>query len=182
MMYLRICGSFKSRKIIGSDNNKPGNRKSAYRGNIRSAYSKSENCHIWGRSAKLKKNIRKVCKYWGFGFAEFILDRPPLPAKFMYNMKNLRLNKKSPVLYMYYSELYATVRKVRKLRYQGWTDEIFTAEVFHESSSPKPLKIALRSFQIFRTFAEIFASQGAPLVSKIPGANLPTVSTTPVAK
>ncbi len=42
---------------------------------------------------------------------------------------------------------------------------IFTSDVFHESSSPKPLKITLRSFRIFWKFA----SQGAPLVSTIPG-------------
>jgi hypothetical protein len=46
--------------------------------------------------------------------------------------------------------------------------EIFASGFFHESSSPKPLKILLGSFLIFRKFAEIFASQGAP------------VSTTPV--
>jgi hypothetical protein len=32
----------------------------------------------------------------------------------------------------------------------------------HESPSPKPLKITLGWFWIFRKFAEIFASQGAP--------------------
>jgi hypothetical protein len=36
---------------------------------------------------------------------------------------------------------------------------------FHESFYPKPLKISLRSFRIFRKFPEIFQSQGAPPVA-----------------
>jgi hypothetical protein len=36
-------------------------------------------------------------------------------------------------------------------------------------------------FKIFQKFAEIFASQGAPLVSTTPVANLPLVSTTSAA-
>jgi hypothetical protein len=39
----------------------------------------------------------------------------------------------------------------------------------------------LDRFEFFRKFAEIFASQGAPLVSTTPVANLPPVSATPVA-
>ena len=38
-------------------------------------------------------------------------------------------------------------------------------DFFHESSSIKPLKIALGSFRFFRKFAEIFKSQGEPPVS-----------------
>jgi hypothetical protein len=45
---------------------------------------------------------------------------------------------------------------------------------FHESFSPKPLKITLGSFRIFLNFAEIFASQGAPPVSTTPVANFAT--------
>jgi hypothetical protein len=48
---------------------------------------------------------------------------------------------------------------------------------FHEVSSPKSLKITLRSFQFFGKFEEIFASQGAPLVSTTQVANLATVNT-----
>ncbi len=37
-------------------------------------------------------------------------------------------------------------------------------DFFHESSYPKTLKIALGHFDLFRKFAEIFASQVAPPV------------------
>jgi hypothetical protein len=52
---------------------------------------------------------------------------------------------------------------------------------FHGSVSPKPLSIPLEPFQIFRQFAEILISQGAPPVSTTPVANLPPVSVTPAA-
>ena len=55
----------------------------------------------------------------------------------------------------------------------------FASGFFHETSSPKPLKIMSWSFQIFSKFAEIFARRGAPLVSTTLVANLPPVSTTP---
>jgi hypothetical protein len=45
---------------------------------------------------------------------------------------------------------------------------------FHELSSPKPLKITSGPFKFFRKFTEIFASQGAPLVSTTPAANFAT--------
>ncbi len=44
---------------------------------------------------------------------------------------------------------------------------------FRESSFPKPLIIALGSFNFFLKFAEIFAIQGALPVSTTPAANLP---------
>jgi hypothetical protein len=46
---------------------------------------------------------------------------------------------------------------------------VFCFTFFHESSSAKPLKITLESFQFFPKFAEIFTSQDAPRppVSKI---------------
>jgi hypothetical protein len=47
----------------------------------------------------------------------------------------------------------------------------FASGFFHESPSPKPLKITVGSFRIFLKFAEIFASQGAP-----PAANFATGS------
>ncbi len=53
---------------------------------------------------------------------------------------------------------------------------------FHESVSPQPQSIPLGPFRIFKKFAEIFASQGAPPVSTTPVANLPLVSMTPAAK
>jgi hypothetical protein len=60
----------------------------------------------------------------------------------------------------------------------GQCHEIFCFRFFHESPSPKPLKIALGSFQIFsKQFAEIFASQGAPPVSTTLVAILPLVDT-----
>jgi hypothetical protein len=46
---------------------------------------------------------------------------------------------------------------------------------------PSPRVFHLDHFKFFRKFAEIFASQGAPLVSTTPVANLPPVSATPVA-
>jgi hypothetical protein len=45
---------------------------------------------------------------------------------------------------------------------------------FHESVSPQPQSIALGPFKFFRKVAEIFASQGAPLVSTTPAANFST--------
>ncbi len=45
---------------------------------------------------------------------------------------------------------------------KGQCPKTFCFRFFHESSSPKPLKITLGSFQFFGKFAEIFASQGAP--------------------
>jgi hypothetical protein len=55
----------------------------------------------------------------------------------------------------------------------------FASGFFHESSSPKPLQITLGNFRVisnfFRKIAEIFASQGSPLVSTTPVVNLPPV-------
>jgi hypothetical protein len=42
----------------------------------------------------------------------------------------------------------------------------------------KPLKITLGVFQIFSKISEIFASQGEPLVSMTPAANLPLINNT----
>ncbi len=58
---------------------------------------------------------------------------------------------------------------------KGQCHKIFCFRLFHESSSPKPLKIILRSFQIFSKFAVVFASQGAPPVSTTK-ANFATVA------
>ncbi len=70
----------------------------------------------------------------------------------------------------------------------------FALGFFHESSSPKPLKITLGSFQtFFKKCAEIFTSQGpppvpihrrqilqpVPLVLLKPVANMPSESTIP---
>jgi hypothetical protein len=41
------------------------------------------------------------------------------------------------------------------------------------------MKITLGLFEFFQKFAEIFTSQGTPLVSTTPAANLTPVSTTP---
>ncbi len=51
---------------------------------------------------------------------------------------------------------------------KGTVSRVFYVRCFHESSSPKPLKITLGSFRIFQKFAEIFTRQGAPLVSTTP--------------
>jgi hypothetical protein len=57
----------------------------------------------------------------------------------------------------------------------------FAVGFFYESSSPKPLKITYGSLKFFQNFEEIFASPGAPPVSKTPMGYLPPVSTTSVA-
>jgi hypothetical protein len=49
--------------------------------------------------------------------------------------------------------------------FKGTVPRVFDLWFFHESVSPKPLRIPFRPFQIFRKFAEIFAAQGAPSVS-----------------
>ncbi len=48
---------------------------------------------------------------------------------------------------------------------KGTVSRDFLLPVFYINPSPKPLKITLGLFQFFWRFAEIFASQGAPLVS-----------------
>ncbi len=45
---------------------------------------------------------------------------------------------------------------------KGQCHEIFCFRFFHESPSPKLMKIALGSYKFFQKFAEILASQGAP--------------------
>jgi hypothetical protein len=68
----------------------------------------------------------------------------------------------------------------------------FASGFFHDSPSPKPLKITLGSFQIFlkirgdihksRCTTDVNDTSGKlPPVSTTPGANLPPVSTTPAA-
>ncbi len=52
---------------------------------------------------------------------------------------------------------------------------------FMNQFPPSPRVFHLDSFEFFRKFAEISASQGAPPVSTTPVANLPPVSATPVA-
>jgi hypothetical protein len=60
--------------------------------------------------------------------------------------------------------------------------EIFYFWFFHESSSPKPLKITFGPFfKFFQKFVEIFTSQGAPLVSTTLVTNFPPVSMTTAA-
>jgi hypothetical protein len=62
---------------------------------------------------------------------------------------------------------------------KGQCHEIFSSGFFHESVSLQPQSIPLRpTSNFFIKFGEIFASQGAPLVSKTPAANLPPVSMT----
>ncbi len=51
---------------------------------------------------------------------------------------------------------------------------------FMNQFTPSPRVFRLERFEFFQKFAEIFASQGAPPVSKTPVANLPPVSATPV--
>ncbi len=52
--------------------------------------------------------------------------------------------------------------------------KFFASGFFHGLSSPKPLKITSGPFKFFRKFTEIFASQGAPLVSTTKVANFAT--------
>jgi hypothetical protein len=59
----------------------------------------------------------------------------------------------------------------------------FLLLVFFMNQFPPSSRVFhLDRFEFFRKFAEKFASQGAPLVSTTPVANLPPVSTTPAAK
>jgi hypothetical protein len=51
---------------------------------------------------------------------------------------------------------------------------------FRNQFPPSPRVFHLDRFKFFRKFAEIIPSQGAPLVSTTPVANLPPVSATPV--
>ncbi len=52
---------------------------------------------------------------------------------------------------------------------------------FMNQFPPHPRVFHLDRFSFFRKLAEIFASQGAPPVSRTPVANLPPVSATPAA-
>jgi hypothetical protein len=55
--------------------------------------------------------------------------------------------------------------------------KFFVSDFFHESSSPQAPENNTRVISnFFQKFAEIFASQGAPLVSKTPVANFATSS------
>jgi hypothetical protein len=77
-------------------------------------------------------------------------------------------------LYVYFVWISLSIFKRNTLK--GQCHEIFSFRFFHESSSSKPLKITLGTFQIFwRKFVHIFASQGAPPVSTI--ANLAASTT-----
>jgi hypothetical protein len=61
------------------------------------------------------------------------------------------------------------------LNYHRTLTRFFASGFFHESGSPQPQSILVRTFQIFRKFKEIFASQGAPAVSTTPVANFSTI-------
>ncbi len=67
----------------------------------------------------------------------------------------------------------------------AWRDSItrfFASDFFHESSSPKPLKIILGSFQMFSKISRDIRNSGKlPLLLMTPAANLPPVSTIPEA-
>jgi hypothetical protein len=70
-MHLRICGSFKSTKTIGSSNLKSANRK-----NIWSTNCKFANCHICGSSENyylIKSANLQICD-----LRNLFADRPPL--------------------------------------------------------------------------------------------------------
>jgi hypothetical protein len=59
---------------------------------------------------------------------------------------------------------------------KGQYHNFFCFSFFHESSSPKPLKITLGPFRIFSKIrGGIREGQGAPPVSTTPVANLPPV-------
>jgi hypothetical protein len=91
------------------------------------------------------------------------------------------------LIYFIYPEAFSPTYFVTiHSRVENWSKvqchEIFASGVFHELSSPKPMKITLGLLEFFSKFAEIFTSQGTPLVSTTPKANLPPVSNTPVTK
>jgi hypothetical protein len=65
---------------------------------------------------------------------------------------------------------------------KGTVSRDFLLLVFFMNQFPPHHRVFhLDRFEIFRKFAEIFASQGAPPVSTTPAAKLPPVPTTPVA-
>ncbi len=65
---------------------------------------------------------------------------------------------------------------------KGTVSRDFLLPVFFMNQFPPSPRVShLDRFELFRKFAEIFASQGAPQVSTTPVANLPPVSTTPAA-
>ncbi len=80
---------------------------------------------------------------------------------------------------------------IKMFEFKGKVSQDFCFWFFHESVSPQPQSIPIGPFRIFQKFAEIFASQGAPPVSRttaakfapvslvllIPVANLPPLST-----
>jgi hypothetical protein len=74
------------------------------------------------------------------------------------------------------------LRKAPVKDLKGTVSQDFRFGFFHQSSSPKPLKITLESFRTFsKNCGDVtrdVASQGAPPVSTTPVANLPPVSTT----
>jgi hypothetical protein len=63
---------------------------------------------------------------------------------------------------------------------KGQCQEIFCFRFFHESSSPKLLKITLGSFRIYSKIRGDICKSAAPTVATTPVPNLPPVSTTPV--
>ncbi len=73
--------------------------------------------------------------------------------------------------------LKATVQPLK-----GRVSQDFLLLVFFMNQFPPSSRVFhLDRFEFFRKFAEIFASQGAPLVSTTPVENWPPVSTTPAA-
>ncbi len=71
-------------------------------------------------------------------------------------------------IFLFYGRQILYVRRIGEAALRDSVTRFFASGFFRESSSPKPMKSACGSIQIFQTFAEIFASQGAPPVSTTP--------------
>jgi hypothetical protein len=68
------------------------------------------------------------------------------------------------------------------IAFKGTVSRDFLLLVFFMNQFPPSPRVShLDRFEFFRKFAEIFESQGLPLVSTTPAEKLPPVSTTPVA-
>ncbi len=76
-------------------------------------------------------------------------------------------------------DILASGNSVQNWTIKGTVSRDFLLLVFFINQfTPHPRVFHLDRFEIFRKFAEIFASQGAPPVSTTPVANLPPVSAT----
>jgi hypothetical protein len=93
---------------------------------------------------------------------------------YIYENKFLRCFSRSVYNAPFDSFRYTVPFKSPGFPYRDSVTRFFASGFFHESVSPQPQSIPLGTFRIFRKFAEIFASKGAPPVSMTPAANFAT--------